>query len=848
MEFRQFLNIIYRSRYMIILMCLSAIITATLLTYVLSEKYKSATIVLIRPRETIDLVPKRKEILDFPLSYYSPVETASKTYTEIIKSRVVAERVIQSLGLDTMKEDQGRGWRYYWRKMKSGVKDVIIKTWLLLKYGRIEDGDLFNQAVTEIQQGLSVKPTKETYLFEIEAEARSPHLAAAIANASARSFIDFLKDQSLYELKGARQLNEEKVEQARQKLEKARQDLVDYKEGHGIVSLREETTLQLKLLGELESSLKTVNTDINGAIAQKKKIARQLAQIDNFTKYSSKVIDNPILRDLKLQLAHKEIILNAERERFTSDHRGIRLLEAEINEIKEKIKQQDPTLDSEVTSTINPIHENLLEDQTDLENRLASLQAQKDNLLTAIEKKKKILEKLPVQEARLANLELLITLQQQTYELLSRESEELKMSVIRQVPDIQMIHEAVPPLYPVKPIKIYHAGLAAILSLLAGIGIALLKEHMNQIIRSAHEAEQQLSLPLLMTVPHLVLSPKSKWPLITEKRKELPEVIRKHHRVGVQRPIEVQKNNTKLVSRGELVDISMGGACFNLETECHLDLRDKVVMQFHDAALTGKKAIAEGVVVRSERAPNADQILKSAIEFVHLNEAMAKEIKRLTPGQNNHRGSFLSPDFEEPIRGLRTDIQFYNKTAVSSFLITSSVPQEGKSTITANLGLSLVAVKRSVVLVDANLRCPSLHQIFGLSIRPGLLNILSKSKSLVLRKLPSGLCVLTSGSLIKDPSVLLGSQKMLQLINLLKKNFDFVLIDTPPLLAGPDTTLLSSIADGVIMVIDTGRTTFSESKRAKAILEKSGANVLGMVMNNYNSDFESYYTCSTNIA
>ena len=133
MEFRQFLNIIYRSRYMIILMCLSAVITATLLTYVLSEKYKSATIVLIRPRETIDLVPKRKEILDFPLGYYSPVETASKTYTEILKSGVVAERVIQLLGLDTMKEDKGTGWRYYLRKIKSGIKEFILKTWTLLR-------------------------------------------------------------------------------------------------------------------------------------------------------------------------------------------------------------------------------------------------------------------------------------------------------------------------------------------------------------------------------------------------------------------------------------------------------------------------------------------------------------------------------------------------------------------------------------------------------------------------------------------------------------------------------------------------------------------------------------------
>jgi capsular exopolysaccharide synthesis family protein len=826
---------------MIILMCLSAIITSTFLTYVLSEWYKSSTIVLIRPQETVDLVPKRDKILNFPMTYFSPIETASKTYTEIVKSRLIAERVTKLLTLESMREDKGAGWRYYWKKTKTLIKNFLKKSWALLKYGRIEADDPFNRVVSEIQGGLSVKPTKKTYLFEIEAEARSPWLASAVANASAKVFMDYLKEQSLHELENARQLSEEKVKQSSQKLEKAREALVKFKEREGVVSLREETALHLELLGELESSLKTVNTDINGVVAQKKEIARQLRVTKNFTRSTEKVIDNPILRDLKLGLAKKEVALKGLSEKFAPEHREIRILQAEIKEINKKIEQHEPTLNSEVTSTVNPTYQNLLNEQTNLENELESLKAKRLNLSEAIEKKKKILGKLPFKEARLANLKLAISLQEQTHELLNRESEELKMAATRRAPDIQMMHPAVTPVYPSRPIKIYHAGLAAILSLIVGVGVALLKENMNLTIRSAHEAEQALSLPVLMTVPQLALPKDNQWPLILEEQKELPEVIRKHKRIPLKTPIEVTCNHDRFSTKGKLIDISMGGACFDLKADNRLYPDETVILEIPNSRVTAKKDIVKGIVVRSENASDKDNVLTTAIEFINLNESMTKEIMGLIHSQNFNLSFLLPSDFEEPIRGLRSDVQFYRKDAISSFLITSSVPQEGKSTIAANIGLSLVAIKKSVILVDAHLRHPSLHKMFGLSKKPGLLDVLSQRGSLLLNKTPSGLSILTSGPLIKDPAALIGSGKMKELIDLLKKDFDFVLIDAPPLLSGPDTALLASITDGVVIVIDTGRTTSGESKRAKSILEKSNAKILGVVMNNYNSDYEGYY-------
>jgi len=104
------------------------------------------------------------------------------------------------------------------------------------------------------------------------------------------------------------------------------------------------------------------------------------------------------------------------------------------------------------------------------------------------------------------------------------------------------------------------------------------------------------------------------------------------------------------------------------------------------------------------------------------------------------------------------------------------------------------------------------------------------------------LSIITSGTTVKDPSALLGRGKMQELIESLKKNFDFVLVDAPALLSGPDSAILASMVDEVIIVLDAGRTTVEDGNRAKQILNMANAKILGTVMNNYYSDFDPYYT------
>jgi capsular exopolysaccharide synthesis family protein len=173
-------------------------------------------------------------------------------------------------------------------------------------------------------------------------------------------------------------------------------------------------------------------------------------------------------------------------------------------------------------------------------------------------------------------------------------------------------------------------------------------------------------------------------------------------------------------------------------------------------------------------------------------------------------------------------------------LITSCCPREGKSTIISNLSVSLAASDKKVVLIDGNLRFPSLHEIFDLPNERGLSNILSGDSGSFLQKDKSGLSVLTSGPPVSDPAVLFGD-RMVRPLEFLKKEFDFILIDSPSLLTCPDPALLASIADGTILVLSAGTTSLDDGHRAKKILERAHARILGTVLNYYQDEASGYY-------
>ena len=205
----------------------------------------------------------------------------------------------------------------------------------------------------------------------------------------------------------------------------------------------------------------------------------------------------------------------------------------------------------------------------------------------------------------------------------------------------------------------------------------------------------------------------------------------------------------------------------------------------------------------------------------------------------------------EAYRALRTNIQFASPDKpVRAMLATSTRPDDGKSTTIANLAITFAASGSPTVLVDADLRRPHLHKIFGLSNDTGLTTWVSEVARVgadaatvpvpLQDTMVSNLKVLTSGPVPPNPAEILASQRVAELLSLLKETADYVLIDTPPIIAVTDAAVLAPRVDGVLLVINAGKTRRDLAVKARDMLRQVNATLLGVVLNNASIDKSAY--------
>jgi receptor protein-tyrosine kinase len=204
------------------------------------------------------------------------------------------------------------------------------------------------------------------------------------------------------------------------------------------------------------------------------------------------------------------------------------------------------------------------------------------------------------------------------------------------------------------------------------------------------------------------------------------------------------------------------------------------------------------------------------------------EKRRLTIAQ--HPGSPAA----ESYRVLRNSLDFINfEHDIKTLVVSSAAPGEGKSTVAANLAAGLAQAGQKVVLVSCDFRRPTTETFFGVTNMIGLSEVLTGAdslKSALQRPGEEQLLVLTSGKMPPNPSELLGSQKMKELIESLEEWGDWVIIDTPPLLAVADPAAVARWADGVLVVTRGGQSTRDAAKKAREMLEKVGAKIIGTVV------------------
>ncbi len=257
------------------------------------------------------------------------------------------------------------------------------------------------------------------------------------------------------------------------------------------------------------------------------------------------------------------------------------------------------------------------------------------------------------------------------------------------------------------------------------------------------------------------------------------------------------------------------------------------------------KKVADERIARIQKKPEIEYVVRK-MENTSINE---------------HIVSFHDPasPIGEQYKILRTNIQSLKATKnYKNFVITSAIDGEGKSITSLNLAITMAhdLNDKSILLIDADMRKGKIARYLGVKSYPGLSEVLHgdvESESIFVNPGIANLSVILSGKPTKKASELLNSKRMQQLISMFRKKFDYIFIDTPPVMPLTDSSVLGARADGVIMVVQAGRTQRDVVKHAETRLYQARAKVLGYVMtgleyhlpdylHRYINRYDSYYT------
>ncbi|MCK5032575.1 MAG: polysaccharide biosynthesis tyrosine autokinase [Calditrichia bacterium] len=723
---QDYARILYRGKWIILFSFIIVLILTTFITFTTDPVYEAKATVLIQGSGA-------KERMIFDDLYFGNQSTMITNQIEILKSRSLAKKVLETLDLSDFRDS-------------------------LKIFQPNEDGEIMSlrQMTRWFQENLEISHRKDTDLIDIIFSAGSAFECLQIANVTAVEFRLLNASTNKLQITELREFLEEQIEKKGEELKRAEEDLREYQEREKVASLDDETTQLVERFAHAETMLQEAQIELNSAQERKQSLVNQIEERKISLQDDLSEISTPYLISLQNQLAEAvaekskyEIALRSEisnpnKLSFESQVKGY---DDKINAIRDKLKEESQKIQSssmvkDVFQLSQGLITNLLETETEIKSLIAKIGA----LQGVVSDYDYKLESLPDKILQLARLERKRKVQETTFILMKTKLEETKIQEAGQSKNVSILDEAIAPLFPVKPNKKLNLLLGALIGLGLGVAITFLKEYFDDSLKSPEEIEK-LGFNLLAAIPK----------------------------------IEVDEVEKKAQKKWELTD---SGDARQIESRLitHFDPRSPV---------------------------------------------------------------------SEAYRTLRTNLQFSKiESSIKSILVTSSGPKEGKSTSIANLAITLAQMGSKVVLVDTDLRRPVIHSIFGHKKEEGLTNYMMDQipiEKVIKGTIIDNLKIITSGVLPPNPSELLGSKKMEDLIAYLKENFDLILFDSPPVIAVTDAAVLSTKVDCVFLVVSSGQTNKDAIARATTLLENVKARVLGVVLNNvdydnnYGSSYYQYY-------
>jgi exopolysaccharide transport family protein len=719
-DFRAYARIL-RKRLQTVLIIFVILFSVVLIVTLKQKRVYRAQALLEIQKENPD-IPTLQEL--YELDSVSDAYLRSQ-YT-ILASESLVRRVINELGLDSLREFNSPKW-WSWRERRNAIAPQVFAA------GPSHvDREVYQRVLERFEDRLTINPINRSRLVAIQFDSLDPELAARVANALAKNYVEQNLEGRWSATQNAADWLSQQLAGVKAKLERSEEDLQDYARRNDLVFL--ETDKGTSQNAENEQ-VQQLQEELTKAEAQRyeKEALYHIVQTGDYASLPG-ISENKLIQDLTERLAELKREYARLSTTFSADYPRVMEIQSQIDEITAAIQEQRKSAADTITNEY-----------------LAAVQ--RENLVRqGLRQEQERMNDVASRAVQYNILKREVDTNRQLYEGLLQRLKEAGVSASLKASNIRIVDSAEPPTKPVKPRISLNLGVAAIFGLGLGIGVAFFQERLDDTLKGTGDVERLLGLAAVGLIP------------------AVSEPNGNHH--GVQRSLE----NTKVLA--------------------------------HKENGNGHRPSAEW----------------------HRIDAEGPQQKVLIEAFRSLRTSLLLSTADRP---------------PSTLLVSSTQPGEGKTTIAANLAIALAQVGQRVLLVDADLRSPSLHRLFGARENLGLVSYLAGHQDWHAVVRPSGLPgldLLFCGPIPPNPSELLSSRNMGALIRSAREQYDFVILDSAPMLALADSRILATQVSGVLLVVKNATIPREQVKQTLSGIRSVGANVIGVALNRVDLDTRGYYS------
>lgn len=770
---RAYWSILSTHRAQIVKCAVGVTLTAVLCLLLWPPTYTAQTVLLIEPKSP-------PVMIDTPLGSDSGASGESdyyKTQYEILKGYTLAARVITEQGL---KHD-----RLFTGEDGVGLVGSVVaagrqRGQALLASFSTPAPYLHGEhprLVEAYRNSLTIVPLPETRLVTVKFRSPDPGLSARIANAHAVAYIRDGLRMRTHTSEEAQGFLAEKLQELKARVETSEAALHTYRRESAMLSLDEKDNIIVDRLTDLNRRLTEAEAD-RIALEAQVHLIRQGEQ-----DALPAVLSSTLIQNLKEQLAGLESEHQAMAVPFKEGYPKFAQHKAQVVETRKRLTQEIQRVVSGVT----------------VAHRTA--QNKEQQLRAKMEEQKTVTLKLKDASVGYAILSREAEANRQLYDSVLQRRKEMEMAAALRASNVSVIDMALPPLtsdaHKQLPLVL---SLSVLLGVGAGVGLAFVREHLGNTLKSAEDVERWLRLPTLTTVPDFAAF---QHPSVSE-------------RLGSSR---LMKSLARLHgSLRHLKSLPLLRGFFPSPASEQLD----------------SAHLIESLAHPRDSFPRHQDPTAPEVQWAHTFSVQA-DFSPFPP-------SLLT----EAYRTLRTALLLSQaERPPKTILFTSATHAEGKTVTVLNTARVFADLHARVLVIDADLRRPSCSRILLPNGGAGLTELLAGQVALIatikFTSVPS-LFFLSSGAIPPNPVELVGSRKMQELLTELRDHFDYIFIDAPPLLPVSDAVLLSTMVDGVVVVTDSQRTSRPAVREACARLAYAHAKVLGVVLNKVDMRHEdSYY-------